>query len=216
MNIGSTLKKIREEQGLSQEQFAEVFHVTRQTVSNWENNKHYPDLEMLVRISETYDVPVDTLLREDREFVRRKDRDVRRSGLRKKIILLLAAGIVLLMAVIILLWHPWRREKTRIDVTAEENMSLIRGNEHCYSDDRQEIAAVAETISGDYTLLHERIADPEDAAFAVQFWNDPEGYWLEIVILDSTHIVFEGWECKKTDGPIDLGQLQEIMDSWPR
>ena len=35
---------------MSQEEFAQRYHVTRQTISNWENEKNYPDLETLVKI----------------------------------------------------------------------------------------------------------------------------------------------------------------------
>ena len=39
MEIGKQIQKIRKENNLSQEQFGKSFHVTRQTVSNWENKK---------------------------------------------------------------------------------------------------------------------------------------------------------------------------------
>ena len=53
MQLGQTIQKIRKENHLTQEEFAEIFHVTRQTVSNWENEKSYPDLltKCLRRIS---------------------------------------------------------------------------------------------------------------------------------------------------------------------
>ena len=43
MNIGNKIQKLRNDCNMSQAEFAEKFHVTRQTVSNWENNKNYPD-----------------------------------------------------------------------------------------------------------------------------------------------------------------------------
>ena len=51
MNIGTQILKIRKEKGLTQEEFGKIFHVTRQTVSNWENEKSYPDLQILIDIS---------------------------------------------------------------------------------------------------------------------------------------------------------------------
>ena len=39
MSIGKTILNVRKEKGMSQEEFGELFHVTRQTVSNWENEK---------------------------------------------------------------------------------------------------------------------------------------------------------------------------------
>lgn len=54
MQLGQTIQKIRKENHLTQEEFAEIFHVTRQTVSNWENEKSYPDLLTLVAISDNF------------------------------------------------------------------------------------------------------------------------------------------------------------------
>ena len=51
MNIGNQILNIRKEKQLTQEEFGKLFHVTRQTVSNWENGKSYPDLQVLVNIS---------------------------------------------------------------------------------------------------------------------------------------------------------------------
>ena len=45
MDIGKQIVNIRKAQQLTQEEFGSLFHVTRQTVSNWENRKSFPDLE---------------------------------------------------------------------------------------------------------------------------------------------------------------------------
>ena len=60
---------IYRENQLTQEEFGKLFHVTRQTVSNWENGKSYPDLQILVSISNQFDVSLDTLLKEDLKMV---------------------------------------------------------------------------------------------------------------------------------------------------
>lgn len=51
MNLGDKLIKLRKDNKMSQEQFAEEIGVTRQTVSNWENYKNYPDISTIVKIS---------------------------------------------------------------------------------------------------------------------------------------------------------------------
>ena len=51
MNIGNQILNIRKENQLTQEEFGKLFHVTRQAVSNWENGKSYPDLQILVSMS---------------------------------------------------------------------------------------------------------------------------------------------------------------------
>ena len=69
MNIGKNIKKIREDNSISQEQFGKIFFVTRQTVSNWENEKSYPDLNTIVKISDEFGISLDKLLKEDPEMV---------------------------------------------------------------------------------------------------------------------------------------------------
>lgn len=75
MNIGNQILTIRKEQQLTQEKFGELFHVTRQTVSNWENGKSYPDLQVLVDISDRFEISLDTLLKKDSKMVRSIDRE---------------------------------------------------------------------------------------------------------------------------------------------
>lgn len=61
MKIGETILKLREEKKMSQEEFAQYYHVTRQTISNWEKEKNYPDLQTLVKISDESGVPLDSI-----------------------------------------------------------------------------------------------------------------------------------------------------------
>ena len=75
MSIGNQIMAIRREQQLTQEQFGSLFHVTRQTVSNWENGKSYPDLQLLVAISDQFGVSLDTLLKDDTKMVKAIDRE---------------------------------------------------------------------------------------------------------------------------------------------
>ena len=62
MEFGEQIKTVRKEQKLTQEQFAGELNVTRQAVSNWENNRNLPDIEMLIRISEKFHVSLDQLI----------------------------------------------------------------------------------------------------------------------------------------------------------
>lgn len=75
MSIGNEISAIRNEQQLTQEQFGELFHVTRQTVSNWENEKNYPDLQILIAMSNQFDVSLDTLLKGDSKMVKAIDKE---------------------------------------------------------------------------------------------------------------------------------------------
>lgn len=74
MDIGKQIVNIRKAQQLTQEEFGSLFHVTRQTVSNWENRKSFPDLETLVEMSNRFDVSLDTLLKGDSAMIKEMDK----------------------------------------------------------------------------------------------------------------------------------------------
>jgi len=63
MEIGSKLKEARTKTEFTQEQVAEEIGVSRQTISNWENGKYYPDIVSVIRLSDLYDVSLDYLLK---------------------------------------------------------------------------------------------------------------------------------------------------------
>ena len=59
MEIGKKLKNARIEAGLTQEKAAEKIDVSRQTISNWENEKSYPDIISVIALSDLYSVSLD-------------------------------------------------------------------------------------------------------------------------------------------------------------
>ena len=75
MNIGNQILNIRKGNQLTQEEFGKLFHVTRQTVSNWENEKSYPDLQILIDISNQFEISLDTLIKEDSKMVKTIDKE---------------------------------------------------------------------------------------------------------------------------------------------
>ena len=70
MELGAQIKKYRNEKTLSQEMLAEKVYVSRQTVSNWENDKSYPDVNSLVLLSEVFEVSLDQLIKGDVETMK--------------------------------------------------------------------------------------------------------------------------------------------------
>ena len=99
VDIGQKILEIRKSEGLSQTEFAEKFYVTRQTVSNWEHGKNYPDMETLMRISDEYGITFDELIKKDKELIRYIDRS--RRVARKSVIAFTAIGIILAGALLI-------------------------------------------------------------------------------------------------------------------
>ena len=54
MELGNQIREHRKAMHLSQDDLAEKILVARQTVSNWENGKNYPDIQSLLLLSELF------------------------------------------------------------------------------------------------------------------------------------------------------------------
>lgn len=85
MEIGEQIRRLRVGRQLSQEELADRAFVTRQTVSNWETGKTYPDLNSLLLLGEIFQVSLDQLVKGDvqtmKEEIRQEDiRRFRRAG----------------------------------------------------------------------------------------------------------------------------------------
>lgn len=72
MELGKQIKKYRTEANLSQEELADKIFVSRQTISNWENDKTYPDIKSLVLMSEIFQVSLEYLIKGDLERMKKE------------------------------------------------------------------------------------------------------------------------------------------------
>ena len=70
MELGKQIKMHRQEAHLSQEELANRVYVSRQTISNWENDKSYPDVNSLVLLSEIFQISLDNLIKGDIEVMK--------------------------------------------------------------------------------------------------------------------------------------------------
>lgn len=70
MELGKQIKMYRLENKLSQEELADRIYVSRQTISNWENDKSYPDINSLVLLSEVFKISLDRLIKGDIETMK--------------------------------------------------------------------------------------------------------------------------------------------------
>ena len=85
MKLGEQIKRLRAEQNLSQEELAEKVFVSRQSISNWENDKTYPDIKSLLLLGEVFSVSLDTLIKGDVETMKmeinaQEEREIRRNS----------------------------------------------------------------------------------------------------------------------------------------
>jgi transcriptional regulator with XRE-family HTH domain len=79
MEIGKQIKKYRTEMKFSQDELSQKIFVSRQTISNWENNKNYPDMKSLLLLSSLFNVSLDILIKGDleemKEQIKKEDID---------------------------------------------------------------------------------------------------------------------------------------------
>ena len=97
MELGKQIKKYRNELALSQDALAEKIYVSRQTISNWENDKSYPDVNSLVLLSEVFNVSIDNLIKGDVEIMKKQVNEEDKREFEK---LSQVFGILFLLAII--------------------------------------------------------------------------------------------------------------------
>ena len=97
MNFDKKISGLRKQNKMSQEEFAELFGVTRQTISSWENKKSYPDVETLIKISDKFAISLDTLLKEDKELVKNWNNKI---TLYKRLIVMLCLLIIIWISLV--------------------------------------------------------------------------------------------------------------------
>ena len=101
MEIGKKQRNARTRSGFTQEKAAEEIGVARQTISNWENEKSYPDIVSVIRLSTLYSVSLDELLKGDEEMIDHLEESTNIVNSNKKLIAAVAANMILLIVLII-------------------------------------------------------------------------------------------------------------------
>ena len=102
MEIGKKLKSVRLQKGFTQEAVAEKVQVSRQTISNWENEKSYPDVVSVVKLSDLYSISLDELLKGDAKMLEHLEEstDVVKSN--QKLMLAVLLNIVVFLACLLM------------------------------------------------------------------------------------------------------------------
>jgi len=96
MEIGKKLKEARQMSGLTQEDVAEKLIVSRQTISNWETEKFYPDILYVLQLSDLYQVSLDELLKGDEHMIQHLEDSTNTVKSNRKILLAFICNICLL------------------------------------------------------------------------------------------------------------------------
>lgn len=100
MEVGEKLRERRNTLHMTQDEVAEALGVTRQTISNWENGRSYPDIERIIRLSDIYQLSLDELLKGDNKMVHQLQKNTQQNRFIKTFSLLLLVNVVLMVGLI--------------------------------------------------------------------------------------------------------------------
>ncbi len=98
-HFSNRLKTERKRRKLTQQDLADLLHVSRTSISNWEVGQNYPDLEVLVKLSDVLDLSLDHLLKGDTEMVEDYSQKIRTSKKKSQIIKSLVTVLVGILVV---------------------------------------------------------------------------------------------------------------------
>ena len=131
MNIGEQIKSKRTELNVTQQELADRLNVSRSAISNWETGKNYPDLQIIVQISEELHVSLDTLLKGDANVVEKIANDTKKSNRLRLLSKKLIAAVIVLTVIIlaaIYVFILWTGEITKPEQVKDmriENHELV-------------------------------------------------------------------------------------------
>ncbi|PRY81030.1 helix-turn-helix transcriptional regulator [Alkalibacterium olivapovliticus] len=116
MEIGKKLKEKRVDANLTQKELSDILHVSRQTISSWEVGRTYPDLNVLLSISELYNVPLDDLVKEDSKLVDDITLKVKKSERRKVFNILLSFLLVVVTVLgLVYIYQDYQNNQTNAE-----------------------------------------------------------------------------------------------------
>lgn len=172
MRLGRTITDIRRERKMTQEEFAQIFHVTRQTVSNWEKEKNYPDLETLIYMSDKFNISLDIMLKEDKQMVKKLNREIKFSkNLKRNIIKILVCTMVILTLGAVGWGMAWNNAKNSLEKKFKDGVEM-----NAFRFDEQ-LGYYKKSIDKDtyYTLPNQSM--PDYFEFVLHYYNTALDYY---------------------------------------
>ena len=109
MEIGKQIRKYRMEAKLSQDELADKVYVTRQTISNWENDRNYPDIRSLVLLGSVFGISLDILVKGDVQTMKEQidAKDIRNFKRDQRVYMIMLAGMVVLPMPLVRYFKVW-------------------------------------------------------------------------------------------------------------
>lgn len=129
MDFGEQIKSIRQKEKLTQQQFAVKLNVSRQAVSNWENNKNLPDIGMLILISDVFQISLDYLIKGDNKMNNMTEKVIKDGSETRRakynMVCIIIGNFLLLIGIIMLLIKGMSVEYIDAQGILHENFFLI-------------------------------------------------------------------------------------------
>ena len=125
MNLGKTLQELRKEKNISQEEIANILNVSRQTISNWENSKSYPDIIMLIKLCDIYKISLDDLLKEDQELLNH----IKKEKQKKNKIIITGISIIIILLTLLSYFVFFKDYFKTTDSMKKEIQTVVKNKE---------------------------------------------------------------------------------------
>ena len=118
MNLNKKILSLRKKEKLTQEQMADILGVTRQTISNWELDITKPDIEQILKISNTFKISIDELLGQKTNDIilnkiEKTEKTVNKNYKKIRILLLIIYLILLLLAISVIIYCLTKKDFTK-------------------------------------------------------------------------------------------------------
>ena len=197
MNLGKTLQELRKAKNISQEDMAAILNVSRQTISNWENSKSYPDILALIKLCDIYKISLDDLLKEDYKLLNH----IKKERQNKNKIIVTCISIIFILVLMLIYFIILENSFQTIISTKKEIQMVVDNNEQFV-----EITKSKQYNKDEMTDNYMKISDSEFKDITSYLTNN--GYKYKTVFrFTNFHI-----ESTDTMGYVPLREIIKIKD----
>lgn len=231
MNLGDKIIKLRKDNKISQEEFAEKLGVTRQTVSNWENYKNYPDINTIVKISDMFNISLDILLKGDTKMISDIDTKVKNSKKYRNILIIICLTLSILIVsfgIYVINYNNTKKNlESKFEATLKNNnfvknkdgyYSLKFNDEITYGVPNQKMPSLLDFSLKFHNMVIYCDVDYEDGRHLEATWNNYNDYIFSIekdgIIIGSSASIIDKNDVNKLSKElnIDNKELKTIID----
>ena len=106
MDLSTILVEERKKKGVTQQEVADTLYISRQSLSNWENGKNFPDVPMLIELSNYYGFSLD-IIKGDTQFMKQVKKDyelinTKKANKKYSVLLIILTALILLISLVLI------------------------------------------------------------------------------------------------------------------